>query len=100
MSITVDDERFEVSVGGRIVRGLRPKEFDVIRALKNADGRVLSREHLIEKVWGYDAAQRKGICLRIVDTCIARLRHNISRTNRDARRFIVTVTNRGYKLVG
>src|SRR5512145_1091030 len=50
--IALDPARHAVTVGGRPVV-LTPKEFDLLRALLEAAGRVLSREYLLNHVWGY-----------------------------------------------
>src|SRR6185436_9626142 len=48
----VDEARHAASVDGRPV-DLTAKEFALLTALMRADGRVLSREQLLETVWGY-----------------------------------------------
>src|SRR5437870_7198476 len=51
-AVTIDPMRHQVDVAGTAVE-LTPKEFDLLRALVEAAGRVLSREQLLERVWGY-----------------------------------------------
>jgi DNA-binding response OmpR family regulator len=80
-----------VTVGGRPVE-LTPKEFDLLRALLEAGGRVLSREHLLNRVWGY--ARADEIESRTVDVHIRRLR---SKLGPEERR-IATIKGVGYRL--
>ena len=81
----------ELRVGGH-PRELTPKEFDLLACLIKAKGKALSREEILEKVWGYE----KGLDLstRTVDQHVARLRHKL----RAERRRIVTVSKSGYRI--
>ncbi len=89
--IAVDFERHEVRAGGKPVR-LAPKEFILLKLLLEADGKVLSRERLLEQVWGHD----EGLELdtRTVDQHVARLRRKLGAHAK----CIATVPNFGYKL--
>jgi DNA-binding response OmpR family regulator len=69
--VNLDRERHLVTVAGRAVT-LTPKEFDLLHALLESAGRVLSREHLLNRVWGY--ARADEIESRTVDVHIRRLR--------------------------
>ncbi len=51
--VAMDVERRRVTVGGREVE-LTKKEFDLLRALLENKGRVLTREALLDSVWGFD----------------------------------------------
>src|SRR4029077_14119385 len=53
--VTLDPTRHAVSVDGRAAV-LTPKEFDLLQALLESAGRVLSREYLLNRVWGYARA--------------------------------------------
>ena len=68
------------------------KEFDLLRALAEARGRVLSREFLLDRVWGYRAAGE--IESRTVDVHVRRLRVKLGGEGRR----IVTVKGVGYRL--
>ncbi|SFL50260.1 winged helix-turn-helix domain-containing protein [Halanaerobium salsuginis] len=68
---------------------LTPKEFDLLRYLIINQGRVLSRDLLLERIWGYEYAGDT----RTVDVHIRRLRKKI---NED---YIATVRGVGYKFV-
>ncbi|MFA6315806.1 MAG: response regulator transcription factor [Elusimicrobiota bacterium] len=89
--LEVDLERYEVAVEGRPA-DLSAKEFELLRCLLAADGRALSREDILEKVWGYDRAF--DIDTRTVDQHVARLR---AKLGGEAGR-LVTVKNVGYRL--
>ncbi len=88
--ITVDPMRHQVHVGGTAV-ALTPKEFDLLQALVEAAGRVLSREHLLERVWGYTRGGE--IESRTVDVHVRRLRAKLG----DAGRRITTLKGVGYR---
>ena len=70
---------------------LTSKEFDLLKELIQSKGRVLSREQLLEKIWGYDESLH--IETRTVDMHILQLRRKIKS---EAER-IVTVKNVGYR---
>jgi len=53
--LVIDPDRHTVQVDGAAIE-LTPKEFDLLRALAEARGRVLSREFLLDRVWGYASA--------------------------------------------
>ena len=72
--------------------GLTPKEFDLLRALAEAGGRVLAREFLLDRVWGYATAGE--LESRTVDVHVRRLRVKLG----DEGRRIVTVKGVGYRL--
>ena len=80
-----------VSVGG-LALALTPKEFDLLRALFDARGRVLSREFLLDRVWGYSRASE--IESRTVDVHVRRLRVKLGPEGRR----ILTVKSVGYRL--
>jgi phosphate regulon transcriptional regulator PhoB len=90
-AIALDTGTHEVAVGGRPIT-LTPKEFDLLRALLDARGRVLSREFLLDRVWGY--ARASEIESRTVDVHVRRLRAKLGPEGRR----ILTVKNVGYRL--
>jgi phosphate regulon transcriptional regulator PhoB len=90
-ALVVDTATHSVMVGGAPL-ALTPKEFDLLRALMEARGRVLSREFLLDRVWGYAAASE--IESRTVDVHVRRLRAKLG----EAGRRILTVKNVGYRL--
>ena len=88
--VTVDPARHEVTIAGRPVE-LRPKEFDLLLTLAEHRGIVLSREQLLNLVWGYDFYGET----RTVDVHIAHLRKRLAGSSVE----IETVLGVGYKLV-
>ena len=70
---------------------LTPREFDLLAFLARHPGRVLSRDELLRKVWGYNYVGET----RTVDVHIRRLRQKLG----EAEPLIETVTGAGYKLI-
>ena len=89
--LEVDADRRTVSVGNTEV-DLSPLEFELLIALAERRGNLVSRAELLKEVWGY----RSDIESRTVDTHIAKLRSKIDRDERRSR--IVTVRKKGYRL--
>jgi len=89
--VTIDPARREVTVAGKPIK-LRAKEFDLLLALAQHRGLVLSRNQLLDLVWGYDFYGST----RTVDVHIARLREKLAGSGV----VIETVRGVGYKLVG
>jgi two-component system alkaline phosphatase synthesis response regulator PhoP len=79
----------EVGVAGEPIE-LRPKEFDLLAYLMQNRGAVLSRDLLLERVWGYD--YEGGT--RTVDVHVAQLRRKLGRPD-----LIRTIRGSGYKAV-
>jgi two-component system, OmpR family, alkaline phosphatase synthesis response regulator PhoP len=88
--LEIDFARHEVSVKGKKIV-LAPKEFAILKLLIEADGKVLSRDQLLERIWGHE--QDMEIDTRTVDQHIARLRRKLGAEGTK----IVTVTNFGYQ---
>jgi DNA-binding response OmpR family regulator len=89
--LTIDFVRHEVLVKGGCAR-LAPKEFELLKALIEADGKVLSRDRLREFVWGH--GQGIKIDTRTVDQHIARLRRKLGAEGVR----VETVHNYGYRI--
>lgn len=91
--VRVDFNRYEAFRGGRKV-DLTRKEFGLLRMLAAKEGAVVTRDELLEKVWGYDAMPTT----RTVDNHLAALR---AKLERDAAEpcHLITVHGVGYKLV-
>ncbi|HEX6383105.1 MAG TPA: response regulator transcription factor [Anaerolineae bacterium] len=89
-NVTIDPGSREVTVNGERV-ALRTKEFDLLVALVDHANQVLSREQLLDLVWGYDFYGQT----RTVDVQIAHLRDKLSGSDLS----IETVWGMGYKLV-
>jgi DNA-binding response OmpR family regulator len=90
-TLRLDAARHVVEVDGASV-DLTAKEFELLEAFLGAPGRVLSREHLLTRIWGYDRADE--IESRTVDVHIRRLR---AKLGAEAQR-IQTVKGFGYRL--
>ena len=89
--LRLDAARHGVEVDGHPVE-LTPKEFGLLQALLGSAGRVLSREQLLNQVWGY--ARAEEIESRTVDVHVTRLRGKLAGEGRR----IVTVKGVGYRL--
>ena len=85
--LLVDSGRREVQVDGQDVQ-LAPKEFDLLWELLDHNGLVLTRDQLLERVWGYTFAGDT----RTVDVHIRQLRRKLGDASP-----IVTVWGVGYK---
>jgi len=92
--ILIDFRHAEVKRVGKRVE-LSGRELDLLRYLVEHRGVVLSREELLEKVWGYGTAT----FTRTVDVHIAWLRQKLEKKPRHPR-FILTVRGFGYRFVG
>ncbi len=88
--LTVDLSKIAVSVKNKPVE-LTAKEFELLKTLIKAKGRVLSRDYLLDTIWGFDNAME--IQTRTVDVHIRTLRKKLKN---EAKR-IVTVKNYGYR---
>jgi DNA-binding response OmpR family regulator len=71
-SLRIEPRRREVAVGGRVVE-LRAREFDLLAALARDPGVVLTREMLLEDVWGTDFPGET----RTVDVHVSELRKKL-----------------------
>jgi len=87
--VELDRERHTVRLEGRAVH-LTAKEFALLAALIEAQGRVLSRQTLLEQIWGYSYAEGT----RTVDVHVRRLREKLPALAP----FIRTVKSLGYRL--
>ena len=90
-TLELDSGTHECRVAGKTVE-LRAKEFEFLKFLFLAKGKVLSREELLERVWGYDRSME--IDTRTIDQHIARLREKLGS---EAKR-IMTIKGVGYRL--
>jgi DNA-binding response OmpR family regulator len=92
--VRVDVRSCQVSRQGRTLE-FSAKEFELLKYFLNHRGETLSRDRLLEDVWGYEHFPTT----RTVDTHIVRLRQKIE-AKPDEPRFILTVHGTGYKFVG
>jgi DNA-binding response OmpR family regulator len=92
-NVTVDFRRYEASKGGRPIE-LTRKEFGMLRLLAARSGEVVTRDELLNEVWGYDASPTT----RTVDNHVASLRAKLEDNPSDPRH-LFTVHGVGYKWV-
>jgi DNA-binding response OmpR family regulator len=91
--LEVDFDAHTASRGGAETP-LTSKEFDVLRYLWEHRGQAVSRDALLESVWGYD----EQISTRTVDNFMLKLRQKLERDPANPRH-IITLHGTGYKLV-
>jgi two-component system alkaline phosphatase synthesis response regulator PhoP len=91
-TLALDTEKYTLHRGKDPVI-LTGKEFDLLKTLWLANGKVLSREDVLERVWGIDRAA--DIDTRTVDQHVARLRSKVG----PEKKRIVTVKNVGYRFI-
>jgi DNA-binding response OmpR family regulator len=90
--LVVDADRHEVTQAGTIVP-LTRVEFRLLQAILEADGRVLSRDQLLDAIYGADAAD---VLDRTVDVHIGRLRDKLM-DDAERPRYVATVRGVGYR---
>jgi two-component system alkaline phosphatase synthesis response regulator PhoP len=88
--LTVDFEAVAIAVDGAAVR-LTRKEFELLQYLVQNKNRVVSRDRLLERVWGYE----RLVETRSVDVHVGRLRNKLQTAGRQ----IETVVGLGYRFV-
>jgi len=88
--LEIDPQRRRVSVDAAEI-ALTPLEFEILLALARDPGVVLSREQLMDRVWGY----RDYAGGRVVDSHVARIRRKLGEDGNEPR-FIRTVHGVGY----
>lgn len=90
-SLKVDFERHEVLVDGKEV-DLTLKEFELLQILIKNKGKILNREVLLDKIWGYEYIGET----RTVDVHIRYLRKKIEKDDKNPK-FIQTIRGVGYR---
>ncbi|MGH2973462.1 MAG: response regulator transcription factor [Solirubrobacterales bacterium] len=90
--LTIDPARFEVRQGDQIVP-LTNVEFRLLATLIEADGRVLTRDQLLDAVYGHDEGE---ILDRTIDVHVGRLRDKLG-DRADRPRYVATVRGVGYR---
>ena len=88
--LTLDLDRFEVMVGDKSV-DLTLREFEVLKFLASEPGQVVSRELLLEKVWGYEYYGD----IRTVDVTVRRIREKIEKDTSNPK-ILMTKRSVGY----
>ena len=85
--LELDLDRFEVKVRGEII-DLTLREFEVLKFLATQPGQVVTRETLLEKVWGYEYYGD----IRTVDVTVRRIREKIEKDTSTPK---ILITKRG-----
>ncbi len=88
--LTLDLDKFEVQVKGEVV-DLTLREFEVLKYLASQPGQVITREVLLEKVWGYEYYGD----IRTVDVTVRRIREKIEKDT-SAPKILITKRGVGY----
>jgi DNA-binding response OmpR family regulator len=92
--LIINDSRHEVSLAGQVIP-LKPKEYDLLMFLARHQRQVLSRDLILERVWGWDFSGGT----RTVDVHIRWLRAKLEKDDSNPTR-IVTVRGTGYRFEG
>ncbi len=85
--LTLDLDRFEVMVNDKVI-DLTLREFEVLKFLASDPGQVITRETLLEKVWGYEYYGD----IRTVDVTVRRIREKIEKDTSNPK---ILITKRG-----
>jgi DNA-binding response OmpR family regulator len=93
-SLVIDDSRHEVTLDNAVLT-LKPKEYELLLYMAQHRGQVLSREQILERVWGWDYIGDS----RTVDVHVRWLREKIEASPIEPKR-IVTVRGAGYRFEG
>ncbi|HEY8310011.1 MAG TPA: response regulator transcription factor [Gemmatimonadaceae bacterium] len=91
--VVVDPRTRTVTRCGTLV-DLTPREYELLVFLINADGAIISREHVMDEVWHYVP----GLTSRTVDQHVARLRHKLE-VDAATPQHILTARKAGYRFV-
>jgi len=92
--VVVDFENYEAYKGGEKVE-LSPREFKILRLFVENRGRVISRNEILNRVWGYESFPTT----RTVDNYVVKIRRAIEDDPTNPK-WIVSVRSVGYKFTG
>jgi DNA-binding response OmpR family regulator len=92
--VDLDFEKFTATRDGKPL-DLTPKEFEILRFFIRHPGQALTRERMLNEVWGYDSYPTT----RTVDTHILKLRQKLE-PDPGKPRYILSIYGEGYKFVG
>ncbi len=92
--LSLDLDKFEVRVKGELI-DLTLREFEVLRYLATQPGQVVTRELLLEKVWGYEYYGD----IRTVDVTVRRIREKIEKDT-SVPKILITKRGVGYYIAG
>ena len=88
--LKLDLDKYEVKVRGEVI-DLTLREFEVLNYLANQPGQVVTRETLLEKVWGYEYYGD----IRTVDVTVRRIREKIEKDTSNPK-ILITKRSVGY----
>ena len=91
--VELNFKTYEARKAGKAIE-ISPREFETLRFLILHEGEVVTRDQLLEQVWGYNVFP----LTRTVDNHIAKLRHKLEASPADPRH-ILTIHRVGYKFV-
>jgi len=91
--VELNFKKYAARKGGRALE-LSAREFEILRYLIRRRGEIVTRDQLLDEVWGY----RSTPVTRTVDNHIARLRQKIEQDPSDPRH-IITVHRLGYRFI-
>ncbi|MCD6119499.1 response regulator transcription factor [bacterium] len=94
--IKLDFTNLEAKKGGKPIE-LTHREFEMMKLFIKTKGEIISRNVLLDKVWGYDGDVQPTT--RTVDTHIAKLRKKIEDSTENPR-WIITAHRVGYRFMG
>lgn len=89
-NLSLDLDKFEAKVGDEVI-DLTLREFEVLKFLANQPGQVVTRETLLEKVWGYEYYGD----IRTVDVTVRRIREKIEKDT-STPKMLITKRGVGY----
>lgn len=92
--IEVDFQKYRATKNGFAI-DLSPREFELLKFLVNHRGETVTREQLLDAVWGYDAM----MYTRTVDNHVAKLRQKVE-DDPENPGYILTVHRVGYRFTG
>jgi len=92
--LTINTTRHEVTLNGEVI-AFKPKEYELLLFFAEHRGQMLSREFILERVWGWDYVGDS----RTVDVHIRWLRKKIEQNSSNPKR-IITVRGGGYRFDG
>jgi DNA-binding response OmpR family regulator len=91
--VELDFERLQAKYDGRSVE-LTPREFDILRLLIQCRGEVVTRDRLLDEVWGFESFPTT----RTVDNFIMKLRKKLEEDPADPKH-ILSIYGEGYKFI-
>ena len=87
-NISINMEKYEVKLDGKLVTDLKPKEIQLLYFFLTNKNQVFTREQLLDKVWGYEYYGD----IRTVDVTVRRIREKIEKDTSNPK---IIITKRG-----